>query len=178
MPVARLTPRHADAYRTLMLDGYEREPLAFTATVAERSGLPLAWWEARLAEGADDLVVGAFDGDVLVGAAGLRVETRPAFAHKATLFGLYVAEPARRRGVGRALVMAVIDHARARPETRRVGLTLTDGNAPAQALYSACGFVPFGTEPLAVRKGTEYVSKVHMWTDLRSVSGEPSPLPR
>ena len=40
------------------------------------------------------------------------------------------------------------------------------GNAGAQALYASCGFAPFGNEPMAVRLGHGYVSKVHMWCDL------------
>ena len=172
MTVVRLTTRHTDAYRALMLDAYARCPDAFTATVAEREGLPRSWWEGRLQEGADDFVLGAFDGPALVGAAGLHVETRPKLAHKATLFGMAVSERSRRRGLGRALVAAVLGHARARPETRLVQLSVTGGNAPARALYASCGFVPFGTEPLAVRSGTRYVSKVHMWCDLLPSLGD------
>jgi hypothetical protein len=37
---------------------------------------------------------------------------------------------------------------------------------PAQALYSACGFVPFGEEPLAVAVGEGFATKVHMGCDL------------
>ncbi|MBS0426345.1 MAG: GNAT family N-acetyltransferase, partial [Proteobacteria bacterium] len=47
MPVRRLAPADAPAYRALMLDAYARHPEAFTSTVAEREPLPLAWWEAR-----------------------------------------------------------------------------------------------------------------------------------
>jgi hypothetical protein len=49
--VRRLAPPDAAAYRALMLDGYARDPEAFTATVAERAALPLAFWQARVAPG-------------------------------------------------------------------------------------------------------------------------------
>jgi len=80
---------------------------------------------------------------------------------------MYVPANLRRGGVGKSLVLAVLEHARKRPGVRLVQLTVTQGNAPAQALYEKCGFVPFGVEPLAISLGPDFVSKVHMWCDLR-----------
>ena len=48
----RLRPDDAPAYRALMLQAYAEQPYAFTSSVAERAGLPLTWWAARLSEGA------------------------------------------------------------------------------------------------------------------------------
>jgi hypothetical protein len=48
MPIRRLVPDDAQAYRALMLEAYERHPDAFTSTATERAALPLSWWEARL----------------------------------------------------------------------------------------------------------------------------------
>jgi GNAT superfamily N-acetyltransferase len=52
---------------------------------------------------------------------------------------LYVREAARRTGFGRALVEAVVARARERG-CRRVELDVNEDNAPALALYQACGF--------------------------------------
>jgi ribosomal protein S18 acetylase RimI-like enzyme len=167
--VRRLAPPDAPAYRALMLAAYADAPDAFTATVEERAALPPGWWARRLAGGPDPavLVVGAFDGasdgERLVGVAGLRHEVRPRTAHKSVLFGMAVRPEARGRGVGRALVEAVVAHARARPGTEVVTLTVTEGNASAQRLYAACGFRAFGTEPLAIRTDGGFAAKVHMW---------------
>ena len=99
--IGRLVVDDAAAYRRLMLDGYRMHPDAFTATVDERGGLPLAWWEARIA---DEFVVGAWDDGALVGVAGLVGESRPKTRHKATLFGMYVGAAHAGRGIGRRLV--------------------------------------------------------------------------
>ena len=163
--IRRLAPPDAPSYRTLMLDAYAGHLLAFTASVEEREPLPLSWWEARVSD-ATSMVFGAFDGDTLVGVAGVRVETRDKLRHKATLFGMYVHAHARGRGVGRALVQAVLARARAQAQCRVLQLTVTEGNSEAQALYTACGFAPFGREPMAMRHGDGYVAKIHMWRDL------------
>lgn len=165
--VRRLSADDAPTYRSLMLVAYAQHPDAFTSTVAERAAQPLAWWQARLAAGADanDVVFGAFVDDELVGAAGLSFETRDKTRHKATLFGMYVPAGFRGRGVGRRLAEAVLDHAGARG-TRVVQLTVTDGNDGARKLYERCGFVAFGVEPMAMALGPVWHAKVHMWCDV------------
>jgi RimJ/RimL family protein N-acetyltransferase len=167
-PCMRLTPQHATAYRTLMLEAYARHPDAFTSSPAEREALPLAWWETRLRTDAasDEVVLGAFVDGNLVGAAGLARETREKARHKATLFGMYVDDGQRHRGLGRLLVEAVLEHARSQSGLRQVVLTVTQGNARAEALYTRCGFQTFGVEPDAVAVGETLLAKVHMWHKL------------
>ena len=151
-----------------MLDAYERHPDAFTSSAQERAALPLAWWQQRLSEdaAAGDVVLGAFEAGALAGTVGLSFETRVKARHKSTLFGMYVADAFRHRGLGRALVEAALDAARARIGVVLMQLTVTDTNAGARRLYELCGFVPFGVEPLAVAVGDHFVAKVHMWREL------------
>jgi GNAT superfamily N-acetyltransferase len=168
MEIRRLVPADASAYRALMLEGYRLHPDAFTASVEERGGLPLKWWQSRITEEADanEVVIGAWQGDLLVGVVGLRCETRPKLAHKAGLFGMYVEAGSTHRGIGAHLVEATLAEASRRNALRVVQLTVTDGNRGAQALYERCGFVAFGVEPLAMQLGNDFAGKVHMWIDL------------
>jgi len=165
MTIRRLTPADAAAYRALMLEAYARHPDAFTSTASERAALPLGWWQARLdpSTQAEQIVLGAFDDDSLVGAAGLLFETREKSRHKSTLFGMYVASGARQSGHGRGLVDGLLHEAAAREGVKLVQLTVTEGNVAAQTLYESCGFRPFGVEPFAVALGPRFLSKVHMW---------------
>lgn len=174
MPIQRLQPQHAAAYRQLMLEAYALQPDAFTSSVAERAALPLAWWEARLSTDpqTSEIVVGAFMDGQLAGVAGIRFESREKSRHKATLFGMYVRLPYRQTGLGKQLVNAAIACAKERPGVEIVQLTVTDGNQAAQTLYERCGFEPFGVEPYAVTLDAldtadkAYVAKVHMWYSL------------
>jgi ribosomal protein S18 acetylase RimI-like enzyme len=52
---------------------------------------------------------------------------------------LFVREPGRRAGAGRALVEAAVATARDRG-CRRIELDVNEENAPALALYESCGF--------------------------------------
>ena len=167
--IKRLTPEYAAAYRALMLDAYSLHPDAFTSDVSEREALPIGWWEKRLAVGSEvaDVVFGAVDGGHLLGVAGLSVESRKKARHKSTLFGMYVPHAHRGKGLGRDLVAGVLDHARGQSQLLLVQLTVTEGNRSAQGLYERMGFEVFGVEPYAVAVGEGYVSKVHMWCDLR-----------
>lgn len=64
----------------------------------------------------------------------------------ASIEAVAVAESAARRGIARLLVEAVVARAR---DTRcdRVELEVARSNAPARALYTACGFVRDGIRP-------------------------------
>jgi ribosomal protein S18 acetylase RimI-like enzyme len=168
MSARRLLPPDAAAYRALMLEGYERHPDAFTSSVDERAALPLAWWQSRLEDSPrpGQVVLGAFDGERLVGAAGLEFESRTKARHKAHLFGMYVAADSRQGGFGRQLVLGLLAQAAARGGVKVVQLTVTEGNAAAQSLYESCGFVVFGVEPFAVALDGSYLSKLHMWRAL------------
>ncbi|MEO8022969.1 GNAT family N-acetyltransferase [Polaromonas sp.] len=168
MTLRLLNPRDALAYRALMLEAYALHLDAFTSAPEERAALPLSWWEERLGEDAQaaERVFGVFQDGQLAGVAGLSFEQREKVRHKASLFGMYVPARHRQRGLGRQLVHAVLAGARDRPGVRLVQLTVTQGNASAQALYESCGFTAFGVEPFAVAVDDGFVSKVHMWCNM------------
>jgi RimJ/RimL family protein N-acetyltransferase len=170
--IKRLTPDHAFAYRALMLEAYRLHPEAFTSNADEREALPINWWEQRLAIGPDapDAVFAAFKGEDLLGVAGLAVGKRLKTRHKSTLFGMYVPLAHRGKGLGHDLLHTVLDFAKSQPRLLLVQLTVTEGNTGAQWLYERLGFRTFGVEPLAVAVGQRFVSKVHMWRDLRDIS--------
>ncbi|MGW0615174.1 N-acetyltransferase family protein [Streptomyces sp. NPDC002788] len=81
--------------------------------------------------------------------------------HVRQIQGFAVAENARGRGVGRALIRAAVDDARRRG-ARRLTLRVLGHNTPARKLYEAEGFVVEGILPEEFLLDGEYVDDVFM----------------
>lgn len=169
MSLRRLNPDDARDYRELMIEAYSATPVIFGTTPAKAASKPDASWRARCnAESdAESLVIGAFEGVRLVGAFGLQFAERERERHKATLFGMFVRPSARRRGFGRALVVAAIEQARARAGVSVVQLSAVASNQRALQLYESLGFVRWGVEPSCFAVGGgEFVARVQLWREL------------
>src|SRR6476469_6734037 len=142
-PALHLHPVTADdgeAHRDVRLEMLREAPDAFWFTYADEAVYDEADWRERI-EGA--WLVQARDSDGVLGSAGLGSHWEPDRATTATLFGMYGAPRARGRGVGEALVRAVLHEAR-RLGKSEVVLEVTSSNAAAETLYARCGFVRTG----------------------------------
>lgn len=82
-------------------------------------------------------------------------------AHVLQIQGLAVAEEARGRGLGRALIRAAVAEARGRG-ARRLSLRVLGHNAPARALYESEGFAVEGVQPEEFLLDGAYVDDVLM----------------
>jgi GNAT superfamily N-acetyltransferase len=137
--VRRITRGEHSTLRTIRLRALKEDPSAFGSTFDAEVARPDEEWaeRARLsAEGTDRATFIAIVDDRVVGLAG---GYRP--DHDAgciELVSMWTAPEARRRGLGRALVQAVIDWAAGSQAT--VVLWVTRGNDPAHALYVSMGF--------------------------------------
>jgi ribosomal protein S18 acetylase RimI-like enzyme len=156
--IRRIRPEEAEAFWALRLRALEEHPEAFGASLEEDSALPMETVRARLA-GGGQVVVGAFDGPRLVGMLGLYREARQKLAHKAHVWGMYVAPEVRSRGLGRRLLTAIIEEGRRMPGVELLQLVVVAGNTPAQSLYRALGFQTYGVEPRAMKIGGAYVDE-------------------
>jgi ribosomal protein S18 acetylase RimI-like enzyme len=149
----------AAAYQALRLHGLLESPVAFGSSYVSEADIPLSHVAARLARGAggEDVVFGAFDdGGALVGLVALGRQKGLKTSHRAYVWGMYVAPEARGRGVGRALMDALIAHARTLPGLERLTLGVEATNEAARALYHSLGFVAYGIEPQAYKLDGEY----------------------
>jgi len=86
--------------------------------------------------------------------------------HRGHVVGMYVVPERARRGIGRALLDAQIDRARAIPGLAGLTLTVTAGNDGARTLYERAGFVVVGRDPDAVRVGVASYDKLLMYRRL------------
>ncbi|TWE16696.1 L-amino acid N-acyltransferase YncA [Kitasatospora atroaurantiaca] len=85
----------------------------------------------------------------------------PSNQHIRQIRGLAVSPAARGRGIGRALVEAACDAARAEG-IRRMTLRVLAHNAPARRLYERCGFQVDGVSPEEFWIDGAYVDDIAM----------------
>ena len=140
----RVQPADGPLLKKVRLAALRDAPDAFGSTLADeadRSDEEWADWAASASTGSGRITVLAERSRDVVGlAGGYREEPSPTTVE---LVSMWVSPEARRAGVGRALVNAIIDWARF-TEGTEVGLWVTKANVAAEHLYGAIGFSASG----------------------------------
>jgi ribosomal protein S18 acetylase RimI-like enzyme len=162
--VRRLLPEEAGLFRSIRLEALATSPEAFATTLAKQAADPLAHFAQTLTEAA---VFGAFLDSEITGMAGLYREQGERKQHRGVLWGMYVRPAAQGRGLGRALLRAVLAHAQG--ELEQVHLSVVSDNEPARRLYESEGFTAYGLEPHALKQGRRYLDEILMVRLLRPV---------
>lgn len=140
MDVRRLRADEGARLRAIRLRALANAPAAFGDTLAAATTRPEDDWRTRAtnaaAGGRYALFVAEEQGHWFGLAGGLFEDETP---DEAELVSMWVDPAARGRGLGRRLVEVVTDWARAHGAVR-MRLWVTEGNAPAVALYERFGF--------------------------------------
>jgi GNAT superfamily N-acetyltransferase len=136
-------------------------PLAFGASPEDDFAAAPDALLAQMQKAPDWVIAGAFD-ETLVGAAGLLRDRHLKAAHKAHVWGMFVQPEARGRGIGRALLDALVAHARTLDGVTTVRLAVSDAAPEARRLYERAGFQAWGFEPDALRAGGVTAGEHHM----------------
>lgn len=159
MQIRPLTASDWETYRTIRLEALELAPEAFGADLTESLRFTSEEWSERITPGPNRIFLGAFQGDQIVGTAGLFREPRTKERHKATIVGVYVAPQARGQGAARVLMQGLLAHARTMPGLEQIHLRVVVGNVAARTLYERLGFVAYGREPRALQVGGRYLDE-------------------
>jgi ribosomal protein S18 acetylase RimI-like enzyme len=143
--VRRFRAEEWPTYRDLRLRALLDSPDSFGSTWEREVVLADAEWRDRLASGAtapNQLPLLALVDDVPAGLTWARLgDERPDVAH---IYSVWVAPEHRDRSLGRLLMEAVLDWARA-SGVRVVQLDVTVGNDAALRFYRRFGFVETGS---------------------------------
>jgi GNAT superfamily N-acetyltransferase len=147
--VRRVLSHEGAMLRDVRLAALKESPSAFGSSYEDEAERTDAEWTARArsaAAGVDRVTFVALEDDEVVGLVG---GYRPVpSAPEVELVSMWTSPEARRAGVARALVGAVIGWAREAGATT-LSLWVTRGNEPAQRLYESSGFRATGAhQPL------------------------------
>jgi RimJ/RimL family protein N-acetyltransferase len=140
-----------DLYNVMTLEEFDM--------TVEKEG---AWIRQHLEHPGKIILLAELDVSV-VGALHFENSSRQRLAHRGTIH-MSVHPQHRRRGIGAALLDAMIGWARRNPVIEKVGLGVFVGNKPAIALYKKAGFVEEGRLIKEVKiSDDKYVDLIRMF---------------
>ncbi|MBD3920522.1 GNAT family N-acetyltransferase [Paenibacillus sp. PR3] len=163
MHIRLLDATDANRYHALRLRGLTTNPEAFGSTYEREVGFTLDFVEQRLKPSEDKFTLGAIDSEgVLVGIATFVRESSTKIRHKGNVFGVYTTPEMRGQGVGRSLLLALIERARDCEGLEQINIAVITDNAPARKLYQSLGFISYGTEHHSLKYEGQYWDEDYM----------------
>ena len=158
-------------YRAIRLSALQRAPMAFGSSFEEENAYSDSVCARRLEQVNGNVVFGAFDGENLLGTAGMFRHDRRSERHRGTLWGVYVAPEARGLQLGKALVGKVIDHAATQVVVLDAKVVAT--NEAAKRVYYALGFKTYGVEPKSLYVQGQYLDQELIYIDFTDPERNP-----
>ncbi len=156
MRVERLNEQHTQLFRDMRLQAFRDAPEAFGSSYEEELELSedqfIEKYAALFIPRDDAFILGAFDEvDRLIGVAGFYRELRIKNRHKGVIWGMYVTPESRNQGIGKSLLLAILERARRLQDIRQINLAVTSDNVFAKKLYLSMGFQVYGVEKDALQ---------------------------
>ena len=144
MEIRTLEPHEVSFHRELRIRVLKDSPDSFGETASEAEARPHSYWEdltRSVTEPNRHVMYVAFEGDTILGTTYGLLDLERNDAGR--VGGMWVVPSQRGRGVGRALLAAVLVWARERG-LKRVGLWAPASEPAAVALYAHAGFKDTG----------------------------------
>jgi len=101
-------------------------------------------------------MVGAFDGERLIGLCGFNREDRLQTKHRGEIVQMYVNREYANRNIGSDLLQSTITHAFENTEIEQISLSLVAQNEKAHQVYIKLGFSEYGRISNYFKEGARY----------------------
>ncbi|CAM4049127.1 N-acetyltransferase [Cohnella lubricantis] len=151
MHIRILQESDAQTFQQLRLAALQNNPEAFGSTYDREAQFSLDTVKDRLRPTSDKFVLGAFVDKELAGIVSFVREGSVKTAHKANIYGMYVAPERRGSGIGRALLLELIEISKTCGGLEQLNLTVVSDNEAAKGLYHSLGFESYGVESNALK---------------------------
>ena len=167
--IRKLTLADIPLFRSLRLIGLHERPDAFGETAqhfALRSDEEIARDFAASSENGG-FRLGAFtDRGRLDGIVCCGREAGEKSSHRGVVWGMYVAQAARGKGLGRLLMDRLIEEARRVEGLQQLHLSVVTSNQAALELYRSIGFSVYGTDPRVLNVDGRLLDEYLLWYPL------------
>lgn len=148
MEIRQLVPEDAEAYLSVRLEALRESPSAFASKYEEEKQNKAEKYRSRFKASGNSLTYGAFEQSELVGMVTLVRSHYFKLRHRAALVAMYVKSEKRGIGLGKKLVLRVIEEAAKVKGIEQLNLSVVTDNESARHLYRSVGFEGFGIEKM------------------------------
>jgi ribosomal protein S18 acetylase RimI-like enzyme len=159
MDIRKLRETDAEAFWNIRLRALRDNPESFGASyeeILERGIAGVAQGLRKRPSAPEGVTFGAFEGTTLVGIAGFRQEEEAKKRHKGVIWGMYVPQELRGKGIGKALLQAAIAYAKTLPGLEQINLSVVLTSKEARHLFISLGFETYGLERRALKLQDRY----------------------
>lgn len=152
-----------ELYRTIRLECLREVPDNFGPSYEEEvHATTLKFSHIFREHTTDDFIYGAFIDGQLVGICGFVREQMIKTRHRGHITQMYVKGEFAGKGIGSALLQAVLDRAFTALAIEQITLTVVATNEPAIALYRNKGFTQYGILEQCIRNESGDVADIFM----------------
>lgn len=143
MNIKVITEEHEiKAYNDLLVKAITDEPQFFRVSPIDIEGEVFPTKDTF-----ENFTLGAFSDDgELLGTVGFKRDLFVKLKHKGLIFRMYISEKAKGQGLGRKLLLTLIERASQDKNLKQIYLTVVATNLRAKSLYLSEGFEIFSTE--------------------------------
>ena len=147
MKITKLpTSRWLD-YKNLYMESIVNSPQAFLWSKEEIGSKKDSEWQDRM----KNMFFAIADDEQLVGMAGSYCEEKKKLSHIANIVRVYVNPEYRGKGIGKQLLLTVIEDIKSKPEIKKIQLGVIATQTSAFNLYESVGFEKVGELKMAVK---------------------------
>lgn len=161
MNIRKLTPEDWEIYKMVRLEALQKDASAFGSSYDESTSRTDEEWKKKL-ERPNSFVFAAEDGGEYVGMAAAYQEEGEIVSHVAYVWGVYVRDSFRGKGIGKKLLQAVLDEIQRNPEIEKANLNVNKNQIAAVKLYESLGFQIAGTLHKELKVNGEYFDEYVM----------------
>lgn len=155
MKIIRLPISRWQDYKKFYIESVTDSPQAFLWSTEEIDSKKDSEWQDRI----QNMFFAVSDDGQLIGMAGFYCEEKKKLAHIANIVRVYVSPKYRGKGIGKKLLLTVIEDIKSKPEIKKLQLGVIATQNAAYNLYKSVGFKKIGEQKMAISVGDEFYDK-------------------